>query len=58
MNTNTTQRAINKVLDVLERECSPEKMSKQEYLDTLEGVADRVESFIDCVKDELENEEA
>ena len=56
MNTNKTQQAINRVIDLLERECDPKKMSKEEYLETLEGVADRVESFIDCVKDELENE--
>lgn len=56
MNTNKTQQAINRIIDLLERECDPKKMSKEEYLETLEGVADRVESFIDCVKYELENE--
>ena len=56
MDSNKTSRVIQRVIDIIDCDCAPSKMSKGEYLDTLEGILDRVECLVDCVKDELERE--
>jgi len=42
--------------DVLEL-CMPEKMSKQEALDFLEGVIERLESSAEALREEIQNDE-
>ena len=48
-------KIAREVIDLLERKCEP--LSKRQYKDVLEEVDDLVKARIDCVNEELEQEE-
>lgn len=57
MDSRNVSNAIAKIISKVDDECRPEKLSKQEYAEVLDGVISRLESMEDCVKSELENGE-
>jgi len=52
----TPQEVINKVFALIDDECDPKQMSKEEYLEVLQGVRDDAEIRIESVEAELEDD--
>lgn len=53
-----TEQAISAIIIKVETECDPSRMNQQEYKAVLEGVIDRLQGYLDCVNDELEEDES
>lgn len=53
----TPQEVIGKVFRLIDDECSPDNMSKEDYLEVLQGVKDDADVRAEAVSAELENDE-
>lgn len=53
MATNPIQRAMAEIVEVLDEQTTPAKMSKEEYLELLEELSGDLEMRIEATREEL-----
>lgn len=47
---------VDKAVDEVEAHCTPDKMSKQQAMDFLEDVIARLESSVEALREEIDND--